>query len=325
MNIQFKSDETVNGTYYGVKGEKTGDGAGIGEHQFILRKYSASGFLNFMYFNENDNSIYFQNNISGNETYGNTIFKNGNVGIGTTVPSSMLSLYQTGLSTPNYPSTTEMGDVYSTFRGSNNVLEFGVSRGFNSRKAWILTRHSSTEAYGKYYGTLHLQPDLGDKSVYKGVAIGFDADTDIDVGTHLAIDGKVGIGTLSPDELLTVDGNIHTTGFLRSTEVVVEASASQIPDYVFKPDYDLMSLEEVEAYVKANSHLPEVPSAEEVEANGHKLAEMNLLLLKKIEELTLHTIKQEKKISEQNGIISHQNRILQSFEDRLQKLESDKK
>ena len=54
-------------------------------------------------------------------------------------------------------------------------------------------------------------------------------------------------------------------------------------DYVFADDYDLMPLNEVEAYIQANGHLPEVPSAEEVEANGLSLGASQALLLKKIE------------------------------------------
>jgi len=57
-----------------------------------------------------------------------------------------------------------------------------------------------------------------------------------------------------------------------------------------------MSLEETKAYIDANKHLPEVPSAKEMEKNGVQLGEMNLLLLKKVEELTLHLIEQEEQI-----------------------------
>lgn len=73
---------------------------------------------------------------------------------------------------------------------------------------------------------------------------------------------------------------------------------SQVPDYVFKEDYKLRSLQEVEEYVTTKSHLPEVPSAEEIQKNGLDLAEMNMVLLKKVEELTLYTIQQQKQIDE---------------------------
>ncbi|MCV9387445.1 hypothetical protein [Reichenbachiella ulvae] len=98
--------------------------------------------------------------------------------------------------------------------------------------------------------------------------------------------GKVGIGTTTPDELLTVNGTIH------SSEVRVDLDVPA-PDYVFSPDYQLSTLEETAAYIEENHHLPEIPSAAEMEANGVELGEMNMLLLKKIEELTLHLIEKE--------------------------------
>ena len=70
--------------------------------------------------------------------------------------------------------------------------------------------------------------------------------------------------------------------------------ASPWPDYVFEPEYNLLSLEETEAFIKKHQHLPELPSAKEIEANGVQLGEMNRLLLQKIEELTLHLIEQQK-------------------------------
>ncbi len=56
------------------------------------------------------------------------------------------------------------------------------------------------------------------------------------------------------------------------------------------------TLEEVETYTKANNHLPEIPSAQEIQENGLELSKMTNLLLQKIEELTLYTIEQEKRI-----------------------------
>ena len=102
--------------------------------------------------------------------------------------------------------------------------------------------------------------------------------------------GNVGIGTLLPDEKLTVKGKIHTQ------EVRVDMSGPLVPDYVFAEEYKLKSLAEIENYIKQNKHLPEIPSATEIEKNGLMLAEMNMILLKKIEELTLHVIEQNKRI-----------------------------
>ncbi|MCV9387470.1 hypothetical protein [Reichenbachiella ulvae] len=99
--------------------------------------------------------------------------------------------------------------------------------------------------------------------------------------------GRVAIGTNAPDELLTVNGTIH------SSEVRVDLDVPA-PDYVFADDYQLTTLGETAVYIEENHHLPEIPSATEMEANGVELGEMNMLLLKKIEELTLHLIEKEK-------------------------------
>jgi len=98
--------------------------------------------------------------------------------------------------------------------------------------------------------------------------------------------GNVGIGTLDPKERLSVNGKI------RAHEIKVETA--NWPDYVFAKDYRLPSLRETEKHIKEKGHLPGIPSAEEVKANGVNLGEMNTKLLKKIEELTLHLIEQNK-------------------------------
>ncbi|MNL17066.1 hypothetical protein D3C87_1381380 [compost metagenome] len=77
-------------------------------------------------------------------------------------------------------------------------------------------------------------------------------------------------------------------------------SGPLVPDYVFAEDYKLKSLQEIEDYIKENKHLPEIPSAKEIEKNGLMLAEMNMNLLKKIEEMTLYMIEMKKEIEKQN-------------------------
>ncbi|VXD14822.1 exported hypothetical protein [Marinoscillum sp. 108] len=100
--------------------------------------------------------------------------------------------------------------------------------------------------------------------------------------------GNVGVGVVHPTEKLEVKGTI------RSKEVKVEASPW--PDYVFSEGYELPDLGATADFIKANKHLPGIPSAAEVADQGILLGEMNAKLLEKIEELTLHLIEKDKQI-----------------------------
>lgn len=108
--------------------------------------------------------------------------------------------------------------------------------------------------------------------------------------TMLYVADKIGIGTKdSKGYALAVAGKIV------SEEVKVALQTSW-PDYVFKKEYDLPTLSQVEAYIKKEGHLENIPSEEEVLTNGLNLGEMNAKLLQKIEELTLYSIQQQKEI-----------------------------
>ena len=128
--------------------------------------------------------------------------------------------------------------------------------------------------------------------------------------------GNVGIGTTNPNGWkLAVNGNI------RAKEIKVETDWS---DFVFENDYTLPTLQEVENHIKEKGHLKDIPSAKEVEKNGIFLGEMDSKLLQKIEELTLYTIQQEKKIKEQAEKIENLeslNKKLLDLQKRLEKLE----
>lgn len=94
---------------------------------------------------------------------------------------------------------------------------------------------------------------------------------------------------------------VENTGELLCTSVRVKlATDIAVPDYVFKPDYQLMPLSELKAYVTKNSHLPNIPSEAEIKAEGLNVEEMQLKLLEKVEQLTLYVIQQEEKIQQQN-------------------------
>ena len=98
--------------------------------------------------------------------------------------------------------------------------------------------------------------------------------------------GNVGIGTINPQNALSVNGTVQ------AKEVLVNTGWS---DYVFAPGYRLAPLSEVAAYIRKNRHLPSIPRAAEVEKHGVNLGEMQSKLLAKIEELTLHMIRAEER------------------------------
>lgn len=107
--------------------------------------------------------------------------------------------------------------------------------------------------------------------------------------------GQVGIGTTQHEDqstLLTVAGRIH------AQEVKVTAGAGTGADFVFDDDYDLPGIDEVASFIKSNKHLPDIPSAEEMQNEGLDLGEMQIKLLQKIEELTLYVIDLKKENEE---------------------------
>ena len=101
--------------------------------------------------------------------------------------------------------------------------------------------------------------------------------------------GQVGIGTNTPGSAYSLD----VVGKIRGCEIVVEDPNGWC-DYVFDDDYQLRSLAEVEAFIAKNHHLPDVPSEAEVMSEGINLGDMDAVLLKKVEELTLYVIELQK-------------------------------
>lgn len=152
-------------------------------------------------------------------------------------------------------------------QGSNNVF-LGYNAGANestSNKLYIAnTDTSSPLVFG----------DFSSNELVVNGALGIDTQSFVDSGDNMVYK-------------LSVAGNVRAHGVKVYTDWA---------DFVFEKGYNLMPLEEVEAYIKEHGHLKDIPSAEEVEENGIEVGEMNKLLLQKIEELTLYTIELKKEV-----------------------------
>ncbi|HBK83767.1 MAG TPA: hypothetical protein DDZ41_09260, partial [Flavobacterium sp.] len=132
-------------------------------------------------------------------------------------------------------------------------------------------------------------------------------------GTALTVDGKVYISDhMKPEErgFLSLDStNPKLANYLLwveegiVTKDLVLSKIADWPDYVFKEDYKLSKLKELENFINANGHLPSMPPAKIIEKEGFTAVEMNKNLVKTIEELTLYAIQQDKTIEKQNEVI----------------------
>jgi hypothetical protein len=125
--------------------------------------------------------------------------------------------------------------------------------------------------------------------------------------------GNIGIGTSNPKNKLDVNGTIH------SKEVKVDMEGWS--DFVFKKEYNLPTLAEVENHIKEKGHLENIPSEEEVLKNGINLGEMNAKLLQKIEELTLYSIQQSKEIE----ALREESKSFKALSERLSRIEQKMK
>jgi hypothetical protein len=222
-----------------------------------------------------------------------TVLTNGNVGIGTNAPDAKL----------------DVNGSIQTGGGANNFYGFGES----SASKPIDVR---TGPQYPYVFNWHTGLTFSAHSTYGGIRFynqGYPNMYGEGVMVMAITNNNVGIGTTAPDAKLAVKGQIH------AQEVKVDLLGAMVPDYVFAKEYKLKSLAEVEAYVKTNSHLPEVPSAKEIEKNGLQLGEMNMVLLKKIEELTLHAIEQQKQIE----LLKTENNTYKTLAERLTAIEKE--
>ncbi|MCF6297762.1 MAG: hypothetical protein L3J08_07245 [Flavobacteriaceae bacterium] len=219
-------------------------------------------------------------------------------------------------------STTDIPDEYvgySVFSSNNTVrLEFGAKNsltyfGMKDNTGDEIFKISRTPEIGSYF---HM-PKTNSR-----IVIGSWGNYLLAEGHKLVIkDGSAKIeGELTLQNKLTVQGEgIEVTGDSEFIGKILAKEIKVTADFVFEEEYDLPTLKSVEEYILANKHLPEVASADEMKKNGIYIVEMNIKLLQKIEELTLYTIAQEKKIDSQEKRMQLQEERLTAIEKQLKK------
>jgi len=227
----------------------------------------------------------------GTNTFNGTqLFTNGNVGIGVVSPSMKLEVVgneNLNFDAAGFFNTKSYGNENDKCETRINIgkIEGNVKQSMGAIGAFPTNNTDSSNGILAFY-------TRESQSVLERLRI--------------IANGNVGIGMVNPKNKLDVNGTIH------SKEVKVDMNGWS--DFVFKKDYSLPTLQEVEKHISEKGHLENIPSEDEVLKNGINIGEMNSKLLQKIEELTLYAIEQEKNTQKLTQIIEELTKRLEAVE-----------
>jgi hypothetical protein len=238
-----------------------------------------------------------------------TIHPNGKIGIGITNPQTMLNV--------NIGTGGSNGIAGIRVGGLNNYesLELGIDGDYDGMIRSYGNNLNYYAGHWKVKGTTASENHSHNWYTSKAGS----SDWSI-VKMILNQDGNLGIGIADPGNY-----KLNVWGRVRAHEIVVNTNGA---DFVFRSSYKLLSLTELDEYIQKNSHLPDLKSASEMQCEGIGISEMQTKLLQKIEELTLYTIEQNKKIIElekQNQSIEELKRMVKLQSEKIEKIEAASK
>ena len=136
---------------------------------------------------------------------------------------------------------------------------------------------------------------------------------EVDHQSNVTIGGKLSIGT---ETLPPADYKLAVAGKIIAEELNIKLKSSW-PDYVFEEGYKIGTLEGLDSYIKANKHLPDMPTAKDIESKGLALGEIVRLQQQKIEELTLHLIEKDKELNKERERINKLENALETINKKL--------
>lgn len=320
-NLRIKAMDTSVGTFPSVDWQLTFND-------------STSGGANKFSIDEIDNGRTPFTILSGARS--NSIFVNssGKVGFGTATPVTDLHARNSNTPTLRLEQDTSSGFAAQTWDVAGNetsffirdatngsTLPFRIAPGAASSSIHI----AGNENVGMSAGTnpeasLHVKRSNGPANLLiEANGGGNDASFALETAGAVtgtwefraqADSGRLNIGVVggntpikvdegADNNLLKIGDNANSDAVIVTGQIIVNGTPLNVPDYVFEPDYKLLPLAEVEAFIEANGHLPGVPSAHKINSElRFNVVDMQLKLLEKVEELTLYTLEQQALISE---------------------------